>query len=190
MTLPPYWTGADRARHRPRMRPQELARSGTVLKVIQDVEFLVNRCDEHIDAEFRQFLLDAGCNAAVPAGLTTDQRGPGFFRIRGAAVDLGAFETGEPTAAAGGVRAGPVPRRAGWAASAVRLNLFWAAFYTTEFNAALRRAPRRPSAVSGGGGRWPPTSNTARKARDHLGAGLVRDLPGLGGAGRGGSRVG
>ncbi len=39
---------------RPKMRPQDLARSQTVLKVIQDVEFLVNRCDEHIHTEFRQ----------------------------------------------------------------------------------------------------------------------------------------
>ena len=39
--------------------------------------------------------IDAGSNAvAQAAGLTTDQRGPGFSRIVGAAVDLGAFETG------------------------------------------------------------------------------------------------
>jgi hypothetical protein len=50
---------------RPKIRPQDLARSGTVLKVIQDVEFLVHRCDEHINAEFRQFLTDIGCNAAM-----------------------------------------------------------------------------------------------------------------------------
>jgi hypothetical protein len=36
--------------------------------------------------------LNAGSNAAVPPGVTTDQRGPGFARISGAAVDLGAFE--------------------------------------------------------------------------------------------------
>jgi hypothetical protein len=36
-----------------------------VPKVIQDIEFLVNRCDEHINAEFRQFLVDAGCLAAT-----------------------------------------------------------------------------------------------------------------------------
>jgi hypothetical protein len=52
---------------RPRMRPQELARSGTVLKVNQDVEFLVHRCDEHINAEFRQFLQGMGCSPATIA---------------------------------------------------------------------------------------------------------------------------
>jgi hypothetical protein len=52
---------------RPKVSPQELLKGGTVLKVIEDVEFLVNRCDEHINAEFRQFLLDAGCPAAVVA---------------------------------------------------------------------------------------------------------------------------
>jgi hypothetical protein len=52
---------------RPRMRPQDLKRGGTVLKVIQDIEFLVNRCDEHINREFRQFLVDANCNAATLA---------------------------------------------------------------------------------------------------------------------------
>jgi hypothetical protein len=38
--------------------------------------------------------LDAGSNALVPAGLTTDQRG--FARISGAAVDIGAYEVQEP----------------------------------------------------------------------------------------------
>lgn len=52
---------------RPRRKPQPLAASGIVLKVIQDVEFLVNRCDEHINTEFRQFLVDIGCNAATIA---------------------------------------------------------------------------------------------------------------------------
>lgn len=52
---------------RPRMSPQPLERGGTVLKVIQDVEFLVNRCDEHINAEFREFLARSGCSAATIA---------------------------------------------------------------------------------------------------------------------------
>jgi hypothetical protein len=52
---------------RPRMRPQPLATSGTVLKVIQDVEFMVNRSDEHINAEFRLFLARIGCSAATIA---------------------------------------------------------------------------------------------------------------------------
>lgn len=37
-------------------------------------------------------LLNAGSNALVPGGIVTDQRGPGFPRIAGAAVDIGAFE--------------------------------------------------------------------------------------------------
>ena len=52
---------------RPRVSPQPLERGGTVQKVIQDVEFLVHRCDEHINAEFRLFLLTAGCSAATIA---------------------------------------------------------------------------------------------------------------------------
>jgi hypothetical protein len=52
---------------RPRVSPQPLALAGTVQKVIDDVEFLVMRCNEHIDREFRQFLVDAGCPTAVIA---------------------------------------------------------------------------------------------------------------------------
>ena len=50
---------------RPRVSPQPLRKSGTVLKVIQDVEFLVDRCDEHITSEFRQFLVSVGCTPAT-----------------------------------------------------------------------------------------------------------------------------
>ncbi len=52
---------------RPRVSPQRLDKGETVLKVVQDVEFLVNRCDEHINTEFRVFLADAGCSAATIA---------------------------------------------------------------------------------------------------------------------------
>jgi hypothetical protein len=52
---------------RPRVSPQALHFGGTVLRVIQDAEFLVGRCDEHINAEFRQFLLGTGCPAAIIA---------------------------------------------------------------------------------------------------------------------------
>jgi hypothetical protein len=52
---------------RPRVSPQPLDKGGTVLKVIQDVEYLVHRCDEHINSEFREFLLGIGCNAATIA---------------------------------------------------------------------------------------------------------------------------
>jgi hypothetical protein len=52
---------------RPRVSPQRLVLSGTVLKVLQDVEFLVVRCEEHINSEFREFLLHCGCPAAIVA---------------------------------------------------------------------------------------------------------------------------
>lgn len=48
---------------RPKVSPQALHLGATVLKVTQDVEFLVHRCDEHIKAEFREFLLGLGCTA-------------------------------------------------------------------------------------------------------------------------------
>jgi hypothetical protein len=50
---------------RPKVSPQSLVKGDTVVRIIEDVEFLVNRCDEHINAEFRQFLLDAKCPAAI-----------------------------------------------------------------------------------------------------------------------------
>ncbi|OWK37469.1 hypothetical protein FRUB_06589 [Fimbriiglobus ruber] len=52
---------------RPRMMPQPLDKGSTVLKVVQDVEYFVNRCDEHIALEFRQFLVGIGCSAATIA---------------------------------------------------------------------------------------------------------------------------
>ncbi len=52
---------------RPRMSPQPLDKGGTVRKVIQDIEFLVNRCDEHIATDFRQFLVGVGCSVATIA---------------------------------------------------------------------------------------------------------------------------
>jgi hypothetical protein len=36
--------------------------------------------------------IDAGNNAIIPSGVTTDQRGPGFARISGGTVDIGAYE--------------------------------------------------------------------------------------------------
>jgi len=36
--------------------------------------------------------IDAGNNAIIPAGITTDQRGAGFNRISGSTVDIGAYE--------------------------------------------------------------------------------------------------
>jgi hypothetical protein len=50
---------------RPRMRPQPLTTSGTVLKVIQDLEFMVNRCNEHINAQFTLFLTGIGCSTTT-----------------------------------------------------------------------------------------------------------------------------
>ncbi len=52
---------------RPRMSPQPLDKGGTVLKVIQDVDYLVHRCEEHINLEFREFLVGLGCSAATIA---------------------------------------------------------------------------------------------------------------------------
>jgi hypothetical protein len=52
---------------RPRVSPQPLDKGGTVLKVIQDIEFLVNRCDEHVNVEFREFLIGVSCSAATIA---------------------------------------------------------------------------------------------------------------------------
>ncbi len=52
---------------RPRVSPQPLDKGGTVLKVIQDVDYLVHRSDEHITAEFRQFLDGVGCTATTIA---------------------------------------------------------------------------------------------------------------------------
>jgi len=50
---------------RPRVAPQRLVLAETVRNVIEDVEFLITRCDEHINSEFRQFLLDNHCPAAL-----------------------------------------------------------------------------------------------------------------------------
>ena len=36
--------------------------------------------------------IDAGSNALIPDGITTDQRGPGFPRVFNNTVDIGAFE--------------------------------------------------------------------------------------------------
>jgi hypothetical protein len=52
---------------RPKVSPQSLNRSETVLKVIQDIKVLVRRCDGHIQTEFRQFLLSTGCSSATIA---------------------------------------------------------------------------------------------------------------------------
>lgn len=52
---------------RPRISPQPLERGGTVLNVIQDVEYLVSRCDEQINSEFREFLIGVGCSPATIA---------------------------------------------------------------------------------------------------------------------------
>ena len=37
--------------------------------------------------------VNAGSDALIPSGVTTDQRGPGFNRIQATAVDIGAFES-------------------------------------------------------------------------------------------------
>lgn len=50
---------------RPRTMPQPLNSADTVVRVLEDIEFLVLRCDEHINCEFREFLLIAGCPVAT-----------------------------------------------------------------------------------------------------------------------------
>ncbi len=35
--------------------------------------------------------IDAGNNALIPAGITTDQRGPGYARVVNGTVDIGAY---------------------------------------------------------------------------------------------------
>jgi hypothetical protein len=52
---------------RPRVSPQPLSTGSTVLKVIQDVEFFVRRCNEHVNVEFPLFLGRIGCNPATIA---------------------------------------------------------------------------------------------------------------------------
>jgi hypothetical protein len=70
--LQEHYRGIFQRRHdcihncdRPRVAPQPLKLAGTVLKVIEDVEFLVQRCDEHMDVEFREFLGRLGCPASI-----------------------------------------------------------------------------------------------------------------------------
>ena len=50
---------------RPRIKPQPLPTADHVRRVIEDVAFLVRRCDEHINQEISQFLLGIGCPAAI-----------------------------------------------------------------------------------------------------------------------------
>ena len=50
---------------RPRVKPQSLGEVDVVSRMIEDVGFLVRRCDEHINGEVRQFLLGIGCPATV-----------------------------------------------------------------------------------------------------------------------------
>jgi len=52
---------------RPRVAPQPLDETGVVANVIDDVDFLVRRCDEHVNAELRHFLAGLGCPAAIIA---------------------------------------------------------------------------------------------------------------------------
>jgi hypothetical protein len=50
---------------RPKLSPQALKSGEKVLRVIQDIEFLVYRCDAHIHSEFREFLIGIGCTTAT-----------------------------------------------------------------------------------------------------------------------------
>jgi hypothetical protein len=55
---------------RPLLKPQSIGAPATVFKVIQDVEFLVNRCDEHLIAEFLVFRSDEHLTAEIREFLT------------------------------------------------------------------------------------------------------------------------
>lgn len=50
---------------RPKVALQPVGTPDAVLKVVKDVEFLVNQCDRHIDAEFKEYLVGLGCNAVT-----------------------------------------------------------------------------------------------------------------------------
>lgn len=54
---------------RPRVSPQLIGTHGSVLKVVDDVDFLVSNCDEHLNKEFRQFLLRIDCTPATIAAV-------------------------------------------------------------------------------------------------------------------------
>ncbi|HET6631897.1 MAG TPA: right-handed parallel beta-helix repeat-containing protein [Rhodanobacteraceae bacterium] len=77
--------------------------------------------------------LDAGDNALVPGGVTTDQRGAGYVRIFNGTVDIGAFEVqaAAPPPASTSV---PVPVRSPWALGLLAVLLGFA---------GLRRRRRR-----------------------------------------------
>jgi hypothetical protein len=47
------------------VKPQPLTGADVVLRVFEDIDFLVCRCNEHINQELRQFLISIGCPAAV-----------------------------------------------------------------------------------------------------------------------------
>ena len=53
---------------RPRRSPQPMHQAATVVNTIEDVEYLVHRCDEHINTEFRAFLVGVGCSVATIRG--------------------------------------------------------------------------------------------------------------------------
>jgi hypothetical protein len=50
---------------RPRVSPQPLRACEIVSNAVEDINFLVQRCNAHINSEFRQFLIDCGCPAAI-----------------------------------------------------------------------------------------------------------------------------
>ena len=54
---------------RPKNKPQPIKRPGTVSAVINDIVFLVENFDKHIDKEFGVFLDIIGCNATTKNSL-------------------------------------------------------------------------------------------------------------------------
>ena len=77
--------------------------------------------------------INAGNNALIPGGLTTDQRGAGFPRVIGAIVDIGAFES---QTAAAAVPVVPLPTLSAWVAACLAglLALFGAAVSRRRFD--------------------------------------------------------
>jgi len=47
---------------RPKVKLQTIGSPDAVLKVVKDVQFLVEQCNKYIDTEFRQYLSDLGCS--------------------------------------------------------------------------------------------------------------------------------
>ena len=68
------------------MTPQPLEKAGTIIKVIEDVEALVGRCDEPITIEFRHFLSANGCPSTTITQAGYRSAGVPVYRSRSGSV--------------------------------------------------------------------------------------------------------